>query len=131
MNIKTIAIEDYDNLISFWKENYFVGEMDEIERFKLFLKKNPRLSLLMEDKGKIVGTVLGSFDGRRGYLQKVVTDKKYRKKGIAKKLVEEAIGRLRKLGALYIPINCEDEISNFYLKCGFKKTKQVPMNINL
>ncbi|PIV09598.1 hypothetical protein COS51_01895 [Candidatus Roizmanbacteria bacterium CG03_land_8_20_14_0_80_36_21] len=130
MNIRTIVISDYDNLISFWKKHYFVNEMDNFERSKLFLSKNPSLSVLMEDKGKIVGTVLGSFDVRRGYLQKVVTDKNKRKKGVAKKLVEETIKRLRKLGAIYVPINCEEEIVGFYSKCGFKKTKQVPMNIN-
>jgi ribosomal protein S18 acetylase RimI-like enzyme len=131
MKIRAISIDDYDNLISFWKKNYFVNEMDNLERFKLFLKMNPKLSMLMEDNGKIIGTVLGSFDGRRGYIQKVVTDKNFRKKGIAKKLIEETIKRLRKLGTLYIPISCEEENSEFYFKCGFKKTKQVPMNINL
>jgi len=131
MKMRTIKIGDYGNLIPFWKENYFVTEMDNLERFKLFLKKNPELSVLMEDGGKIVGTVLGSFDGRRGYLQKIVTDKNFRKKGIAKKLVEEIIVRLRKLGTLYIPISCEVEYAEFYSKCGFKKTEQVPMNINL
>lgn len=38
---------------------------------------------------------------------------------------------IKQLGVLYIPINCEEESVSFYEKCGFKKTKQVPMNINL
>lgn len=131
MKIRTIIIGDYDNLITFWKKNYFVSEMDNLERFKIFLKKNPSLSVLMEDDGKIIGTVLGSFDGRRGYIQKLVTDKIFRKKGIGKKLINEVIKRFKSLGVLYIPISCEVENETFYNKCGFKTTKQVPMNINL
>ncbi len=131
MKIRTIILDDYQNLVPFWKKNYFVNEMDSFERFKLFLDKNPNLSVLMEDEGIIVGTALGSFDGRRGYLQKVVVDKKVRKGGIGKQLVEEVIKRLKSLGTLYIPINCEEDNVGFYEKCGFKKTKQVPMNINL
>lgn len=131
MNIRTIVLEDYSKLIEFWKKNYFVNEMDNFERFQLFLKKNHNLSVLMEDNGKIIGTVLGSFDGRRGYLQKVVTKKDARRKGIGEQLVKEVIKRLRALGVLYIPINCEEETVPFYEKCGFKKTKQVPMNMNL
>src|ERR1035437_3883051 len=109
MHLRTIAISDYEKLISFWKENYFVTDMDSLERFKLFLDKNPQLSVLMEENGEIIGTALGSFDGRRGYLQKVVTAKDLREKGIGKKLVEEVVKRLRGLDVLYIPINVEEK----------------------
>ena len=91
MTFRGIDIQDYEKLIPFWKENYFVNEMDSRERFKLFLEKNPNLSILAEDDGVIVGTALGSFDGRRGYLQKVVVDKKLRKKGLGQQLVKKVI----------------------------------------
>ena len=55
--------------------------MDSLDRFKLFLDKNPKLSFLAEVNGNIAGTALGSFDGRRGYLQKVVVDKVFRRQG--------------------------------------------------
>ena len=130
MHLRTIAISDYEKLISFWKENYFVTDMDSLERFKLFLDKNPQLSVLMEENGEIIGTALGSFDGRRGYLQKVVTAKDLREKGIGKKLVEEVVKRLRGLDVLYIPINVEEKLVAFYEKCGFKQSEQIPMNIS-
>jgi N-acetylglutamate synthase len=128
MNLRTIVLADYEKLIPFWEKNYFVKEMDNFERFKLFLEKNPDLSVLAEENGEIVGTALGSFDGRRGYMQKVVTDKNSRRKGIGKQLVEEVIKRLHELGAVYIPINVEEEFVTFYEKCGFNKTTQVPMS---
>ncbi|MFA6532759.1 MAG: GNAT family N-acetyltransferase [Patescibacteria group bacterium] len=131
MEIRAITLNDYERLIDFWRKNYFVNEMDNFERFKLFLEKNPNLSVLCEDKEKIIGTALGSFDGRRGYLQKVVTDKTNRKKGVGKQIILEVIKRLRSLSVLYIPISCEEENVGFYEKCGFKKTKQIPMNMNL
>ena len=130
MNIREIIIEDHENLIPFWKENYFVNELDEYKPFKLFLKKNPSLSFLAEENGEIIGTVLGSFDGRRGYIQKLVVRKDYRKKGLGRQLIEKAISELRTIGALYIPINAEEELTSFYEKCGFNKTKQVPMSIS-
>jgi ribosomal protein S18 acetylase RimI-like enzyme len=131
MNLKTIAIDDYQKLVPFWKKNYFVNEMDSFNRFKLFLEKNPDLSVLIEENGEILGTALGSFDGRRGYLQKVVTDKDKRKKGIGKQLVDEVLKRLQALGATYIPINVEEDSVTFYEKCGFMKTTQIPMNKNI
>lgn len=131
MEFRDITIEDYEKLISFWKANYFVKEMDNYERFKLFLEKNSNLSILAIDDGKIVGTALGSFDGRRGYLQKLVVDNDFRKNGLGKQLVERIIKKLQALGAIYIPIAVEEEVVSFYEKCGFKKTSQVPMNIEI
>ena len=131
MHIRTIIIDDHPTLIRFWKSNYFVNDMDGKRRFQLFLVKNPELSVLIEENGEILGTALGSFDGRRGYIQKVVTAKKFRNKGIGKQLVTEVIKRLRTIGTLYIPISVEEKNVSFYTTCGFKKTSQVPMNMNV
>jgi ribosomal protein S18 acetylase RimI-like enzyme len=131
MEFRDITIKDYEKLVPFWKANYFVREMDEFERFKLFLEKNPKLSMLAKDGEKIVGSVLGSFDGRRGYLQKLVVDKDFRKKGIGQQLVERIIKKLQALEAIYIPIAVEKYNVAFYEKCGFNITSQVPMNIDI
>ena len=48
MTIREILIEDYERLIPFWKENYFVNEMDNIDRFRLFLEKNPHIISLQK-----------------------------------------------------------------------------------
>lgn len=130
MVIRTIAIEDHERLLPFWKENYFANELDEFKPFQLFLEKNPGLSFLAEDHGAIVGTVLGSFDGRRGYIQKLVVRKDVRNKGLGKQLIGKAIQALRMAGALYIPISAEEELTPFYETCGFSKTKQIPMSIS-
>lgn len=131
MNIREITIGDYDQLIPFWTANYFVSAMDNKERFQLFLEKNPHLSILAEEEGVIVGTALGSFDGRRGYLQKLVVAKDHRKKGIGKQLVEIVIDKLKALGVTYIPLAVEKDLVNFYQSCGFKTTTQIPMNMEI
>lgn len=130
MTFRIISLDDYPNLFSFWKTNYFVNELDEYQCFKIFLDKNQNLSLLAEDNGDIVGTVLGSFDGRRGYIQKLVVDKNYRKKGLGRQLLKKAVAHLKSRGALYIPISCEIEDASFYEKCGFKKTGQITLSMS-
>lgn len=131
MIIRKITIVDYDNLIPFWKENYFENEMDNYERFKLFLDKNPNMSFLAEENGHIIGSALGSFDGRRGYLQKIVVDKKLRRQGIGQKLVKKIIDKLRSLGCTYITLNVDEKLISFYEQCGFKKISQQAMNMSL
>ncbi len=130
MLFRNITIEDYKKLIPFWKTNYFVTKMDGFEKFKLFLEKNPGLSILIEDDGNIIGSALGSFDGRRGYLQKVVIAKDLRRRGLGQQLVKKVIKKLRAVDALYIPIGAEEELVPFYKKCGFKETHQVSVSIS-
>ena len=62
MIFREITITDYEQLVPFWKANYFVSEMDSKDRFELFLEKNNNLSVLALENETIVGTVLGSFD---------------------------------------------------------------------
>ncbi len=131
MQLRTITLDDYQSLSEFWKENYFLSEMDNSSHFFTFLEKNPELSVLIENNGEIIGTALGSYDGRRGYLQKVVTNKKYRKKGIGKQLVDEVIKRLKEVGALYVPISVEPKLISFYEKCGFVKKGSLSMSRDL
>lgn len=131
MQLRTVILKDYPKLIEFWKENYFVSEMDDLEHFSLFLEKNPDLSILIEEDGVIIGSALGSHDGRRGYLQKVVTSKILREKGIGKQMVNEIVKRLREVGAVYIPISVEKKNITFYEKCGFVKKDSFPMGIDL
>lgn len=131
MQLRTITLDDYQKLTKFWKENYFLSEMDNSSHFFNFLEKNPELSVLIEDNGEIIGTALGSYDGRRGYLQKVVTNRESRKKGIGKQLVNEVVKRLKAIGALYIPISVEEELIPFYEKCGFVKKSSISMSMDL
>ena len=131
MVFREITIEDYEQLIPFWKKNYFVTEMDNKDRFQLFLEKNPKLSILAEENSMIIGTALGSFDGRRGYIQKVVVAKEQRKQGVGQQLVKQVIEKLKKLHVLYIPIAVEKEYMHFYQDCGFKVTNQTPMNMEI
>jgi len=131
MQLRTITLDDYLKLIEFWKENYFVSEMDNLEHFTLFLQKNPSLSILIEENGKIIGSALGSYDGRRGYLQKVVTSKVLRGKGIGKQMVNEVVVRLRKVGAVYVPISVEEKNITFYEKCGFVRKTSTSMSLDL
>lgn len=131
MQLRTIKLDDYQKLTEFWKKNYFFSEIDNVKHFVLFLEKNPDLSVLIEENGEIIGTALGSYDGRRGYLQKVVTNKEFRKKGIGRQLVNEVVKRLKAVGVLYIPISVDEKLIPFYEKCGFDKKESVSMSMDL
>src|SRR5258708_39830576 len=100
MNMRPITIEDYPKMIDFWKAHYLLTPLDDYERVKLFLDKNPGLSLRAEKKEQIVGTVLASFDGRRGSLQKIDVGKDYRGIRITQYLVKQDVKKMKSVVAL-------------------------------
>ena len=130
MIIRIMTVNDHKRLIPFWKEHYFYSSMDELPSFTLFLDKNPDLSFVVEDSGEIIGTVLGSFDGRRGYIQKLVVHKEKRRQGIGQKLLETVIQKLISMGIAYIPIASEPENIAFYEKMNFKRASSIAMNFS-
>lgn len=71
---------------------------------------------------KIVGAVLGSHDGRIGFINHLAVMKPYRKKGIARLLVENVIRALKSEGMLKIAIfvlKNNADAKTFWRRMGF------------
>ena len=68
------------------------------------LAANPGLLLVADDAG-IVGVVLGTFDGRRGWILRLAVHPGRRREGLASRLVAELERRLRSRGASRINIH--------------------------
>ena len=63
------------------------------------MSRDPELFLVYELGGEILGTVVGGWDGWRGWIYKLGVSEKRRRKGIGSALVLEITQRLTKLGA--------------------------------
>ena len=69
---------------------------DSREGIERFIKRNPGLSAVDIEDGKIVGAILCGHDGRRACLYHVCVSEEYRMHGIGKKMVEFCYEALRK-----------------------------------
>ncbi len=95
---RAMKYNDIENSIDLWKnikELGFSPEFDTKDRILRFLQKNPNLSTVAESDEKIVGTLLCGSDGRRGFIYHTGVDKFYRRKHIAKNIVERSIKMLK------------------------------------
>ncbi len=72
---------------------------DKAEYLQRFHDFSPDLFLVAEVDGRLVGTIIGGWDGWRGHIARLAADPSVRRQGIARKLVDEIESRLRARGA--------------------------------
>jgi ribosomal protein S18 acetylase RimI-like enzyme len=88
------------------------------------LQRDPDLFLVVVSEDKIIGTVLGGFDGRRGMVYHLAVERTHRGQGIAHALMAEIEKRITAKGALkiYLMMNRDHpELVEFYTKLGWSK----------
>lgn len=98
MTIRTMTIEDFDQVHALWMtiKGFGIRSIDDSkEGVERFLKRNPTTSVVAEMDGKIVGSILCGHDGRRGCLYHVCVDENYRRHGIGKAMVVQAMQALK------------------------------------
>jgi len=100
IEIRPMTIDDYEQAMALWKitEGMGLRPVDEREYIARYLERNPGLSFVAWDEERPVGTVLCGHDGRRGYLQHLAVARAYRRQGIGKALVEQALAALQANG---------------------------------
>ena len=97
--IRIMTIDDYDGVYALWMKikGFGIRSIDDSrEGVSRFLKRNPTTSVVAEEDGKIVGSILCGHDGRRGCMYHVCVDREYRRRGIGKGMVVMAMEALKK-----------------------------------
>jgi ribosomal protein S18 acetylase RimI-like enzyme len=119
--------QDYSDVIRLWEtagSGVRVGRSDAPEEI---LKKTtfaPDLFLIAEQDGRLVGSVIGGFDGRRGLIYHLAVDIQHRMSGLGSRLMEEIERRLIARGCLrsYLLVTPENtEAMSFYENRGWKR----------
>ena len=118
--------EDYERVIKLWQEagpGIHLRRSDEKEELRKKLLRDPDLFLLAESDHKIIGTVLGGFDGRRGMVYHLAVESTYRKKGLGSLLMNELEKRLKAKGCIkyYLLVTHDNlEAIHFYENSGWE-----------
>jgi ribosomal protein S18 acetylase RimI-like enzyme len=100
MKIREFKIEDYPIVLGLWQTaGLILRPGDELEDVKLKLERDPDLFLVAEQDDGIVGTVMGGWDGRRGWIYHLAVKPEHQRKRIGVGLVREVEKRLLAKGA--------------------------------
>jgi len=100
MQIHEFQIDEYDKVLELWKTTGLVLRPgDDLEGIKIKLQRDPDLFLVAEENHEIIGTVMGAWDGRRGWINHLAVKPDHQRKGIGSALIQELEGRLIAKGA--------------------------------
>ncbi len=131
--IRLMKPDDHEQAYRIWKSSPGVNLTlaDTKPYIKFYLRRNPGLSFVAVDKkGKVIGTVLAGYDGRRGYIYHVTVVKNQRGKGIGSKLMEKCLAKLKKAGMERCSILVDTknkEAKKFWEKQGWYYRKDLVM----
>jgi len=90
--IRPFNLEDYERVIVLWhKADLMVRPRgrDSLEKISQQIKNGTTILLVAEINKEIVATVLGTHDGRKGWINRLAVDPGFRRKKIASRLVKE------------------------------------------
>ena len=99
MKIREFSIEDFAAVSRLWRRSGFeVRPGDSKEELRRKLERDPDLFLVAEEDSRIVGSVIGAWDGRRAWVYHVAVDPGFRRKRVASRMLREVERRMREKG---------------------------------
>lgn len=124
MKIKLIKLKNFTKLLTLWKEaGSSVANFErEQKELLMLLKFNPDSCLVATVNSKIVGSIIGAFNGRRAWIYHLAIHPKWQKKGIGSKLLKTVEKILKNKGVTKILLGVSlNNLStcSFYEKSGY------------
>ena len=101
VTIRKFRPEDYDRVLALWQECGLPLKprgRDSREEISRQLQLPQVIFLVAEAEGLVIGTVLVTHDGRKGWINRLAVDPAFRGRGLAQKLVKEAERELERAG---------------------------------
>jgi ribosomal protein S18 acetylase RimI-like enzyme len=124
---------DYQQVYELWssiERGVHVGRSDTPTEIEKKIARDPDLFLVAERENKIIGSVIGGYDGRRGLIYHLAVNAAFRGQGIGSQLMDEVESRLRAKGCLKCYLLVADdnhEVGTYYQERGWKHMNDIQL----
>ena len=126
-NIPIVKLEasDVDRLHTLWDQaglSYRPHGRDERSRLKRVIEQGIETYWAIFEADRLIGAILASHDGRKGWLNRLAIEPSYRGRGLAQRLVRRAEVYLHEQGIEIIAVLIDPGNTaslNLFQKCGY------------
>jgi ribosomal protein S18 acetylase RimI-like enzyme len=131
MHIRSATVADAPRLIELWAAAGLKFRPEDVpEELAAILARDSDLVLVAEDDAGLTAAVFGTFDGRRGWVNRLATRADLRGQGHASAVLAELELRLgakgcRKVNLLVEPEN--EQVTSFYRRYGYAEDQLIFM----
>lgn len=91
MKIKIPSIDEYDRILELWRTTglpYKPEGRDTREKIKKEIQEKPEYWIGAYENQKLIGLIVGTDDGRKGWINRFAVDPAYQDKGIGTELLK-------------------------------------------
>lgn len=131
VRIGKLGLDDYEAVVALWRRAGLVnrvGLRDSRRAFGRQVRRNNGLYLGAFDGDRLVGTVLGTHDTRKGWINRLAVDPGYQRRGVGSRLLnacERALVRkgVRIIAALVVKGN--EPSTNLFRRSGYELSEDI------
>ena len=127
--------DDAEPILRFWKESgASIGVTDQVERIQRVAANPAAVFLLAVVGDEIVGTLLGTYDGWRGNMYRLVVDPRRRRQGIGRELVRRVEQVFAQWGVRRITVLVEADrpwAADFWTAIGYPRDERIVRHLGI
>src|SRR5215469_871921 len=132
-SIRACKVEDADPVLELWRQADATPSVtDTGGDFQRAVDNGAANVLVAEVNGRIIGSIIGTFDGWRGNIYRMAVHPSYRRRGIARALVAEVEKRLGQQGAKRITALVEKDhawATDFWEAVGYGRDHRIVRHV--
>jgi ribosomal protein S18 acetylase RimI-like enzyme len=112
-------------VVALWREAAAEpSRTDDVESVRRLIARDPAALILVEVDDKLVGSVIAGWDGWRGSIHRLVVVPSRRRRGLGRRLVQQAEARLAEAGAVRsqaIVVETDQRAVDFWRSSGWEQ----------
>ena len=127
--IRDCRHEDCLAVLNLWRQAEAVpSRTDTVEELQRLVDENTGLFLVADEAGRLIGTIIGGWDGWRANMYRLAVLPEFRRRGVAGSLVAEVEQRLRAKGARRVTalvVKSEEDALAFWEAAGYEHDRRM------